>query len=81
MGCSKLWAAVLKADPKRCELFQKEPVYPGHGEAELAAPGGAVAAASQPHAWGHAELQKAQARVPSPVHGESKSQVRLSRLI
>lgn len=46
MGCSKLWAAVLKADPKRCELFQKEPVYPGHGKAELAAPGGAAAAAS-----------------------------------
>lgn len=63
MGCSKLRAAVLKADPKRCELFQKEPIYPWHGKAELAASGAAAAAASQPRAWGHAELRGAWVRL------------------
>lgn len=29
MGCSELRAAELKAAPKRCEMFQKEPIYPG----------------------------------------------------
>lgn len=34
MGCGELRAAKLKLDPKKCELFQKEPIYPGHGEVE-----------------------------------------------
>lgn len=69
MGCSKLRAAVLKADPKRCELFQKEPIYSRHGKAELAAPGAAAAAASQPRARGHAELRRAQVRLSGLIWG------------